>query len=78
MTKRGLTPAAKWAMRIPPDSLGPETLRAVVAEFVTRDGTEIGDADLHVDRVLKQIRAGRAELHYDEETGTTTVVPVRR
>jgi hypothetical protein len=63
-------------MLIPLDSLEPATLRAVVAEFVTRDGTDTGEAEAHTEQVLRQLRAGLAELHYDEETGTTTVMRV--
>lgn len=59
---------------IPIDSLSADTLRAVVEEYVTRDGTDLADAGAKVDQVLRQLRAGRAELHYDDESETTTIV----
>ena len=61
-------------MRIPIDQLNPDTLREVVAEFVTRDGTDLTDAKTKIDQVLRALRAGRAELHYDEEEETTTII----
>ncbi|MFP4144157.1 MAG: YheU family protein [Phycisphaeraceae bacterium] len=61
-------------MLIPPDSLSSETLRRVVEEYVTRDGTELTDAGRKVEQVIRQLQAGRAELHFDEEDETTTIV----
>ena len=63
-------------MIIPPGSLKPDTLRALIEEYVTRDGTELSDADAKVEQVLRALRTGRAEVHYDEDTGTTTIVKV--
>lgn len=63
-------------MRIPIDSLSPETLRRVVEEYVTRDGTQTDDAEDMVVEVLAELRAGRAELEWDEEEETTQVVRV--
>lgn len=65
-------------MLIPIDTLKPDTLRNVVAEFVTRDGTELTDADTKIDQVLRRLRDGYAELHFDEESGTTSVVPTKK
>lgn len=65
-------------MRIPLDSLKPDTLRNVVAEFVTRDGTELTDAEVMIEQVLRRLRDGYAELHFDEETGTTSIVPTTK
>ena len=61
-------------MIIPPSQLAPDTLRAIVEEFVSRDGTELTDVDIKVQQVLRQLEAGRAELHYDEQSQTTTIV----
>jgi hypothetical protein len=61
-------------MLIPFSQLAPDTLRAVVEEFVTRDGTELTDTDVKVQQVLRQLEAGRAELHYDEQAQTTSIV----
>ncbi|MEX0652815.1 MAG: YheU family protein [Phycisphaeraceae bacterium] len=61
-------------MQIPIDSLSPETLRRVVAEYVTRDGTDSVDVDVKIKQVLRQLRAGHAALHFDEEDESTTIV----
>ena len=66
------------AMLIPPSQLKPHTLRALVEEFVTRDGTDLADAAMKIDQVLRAIETGRAEIHFDEQTETTTIVPVDR
>jgi uncharacterized protein len=68
-------------VRVPPEALSPETLRAVIEEFVTREGTEYGAQDValddKVDAVFAQLRAGTAQILFDEETGTCTIAPVR-
>lgn len=64
-------------MLIPIDQLDAETLRRVVEEFVTRDGTETADAAPMVEQVLRQLTTGKAELHYDEEEETTTIIAKR-
>lgn len=61
-------------MLIQPYQLAPDTLRAVVEEFVTRDGTELTDTNIKVQQILRQLDGGQAELHYDEQTQTTTIV----
>ena len=61
-------------MRIPHKKLAPATLRAVVQEFVTRDGTDHSSVERRIDSVLRQLEAGRVELHFDEQTETCNVV----
>ncbi len=63
-------------MRIPHTELAPATLRAIVQEFVTRDGTDHSPVEPRVERVLRQLRAGRVELHFDDQTETCNIVPV--
>lgn len=69
-------------MKIPPDALSPDALRAVIEEFVTREGTEYGDRDVSlddkVDAVRAQLRDGTAEILFDDETGTCTIAPVQK
>ena len=64
-------------MIVPPNTLKSDTLRALIEEYVTRDGTELSDADPKVEQVLRAIQAGRVEIHYDEDTGTTTIIKVK-
>ena len=63
-------------MLIPHTQLTPVTLRAVVQEFVTRDGTDHSSVERRVESVLRQLEAGRVELHFDDQTETCNIVPV--
>ncbi len=59
---------------IPHDALQPETLRRVVEEFVTREGTEYGRTDVGLEAkvasVCRQLEKGEAVLTYDSDSGT--------
>ncbi|MDR2213771.1 MAG: YheU family protein [Pseudomonadales bacterium] len=61
-------------MRIPPEALAPETLRNLVEEYVTREGTDYGERlytlDDKVAQVLRQLAAGKVLLLYDPHTST--------
>lgn len=63
---------------IPPDQLQPETLRALVEEFVTRDGAVHGHADVSIDSqiavLLRQIHDGRAVIVFDEVNESCSVL----
>jgi hypothetical protein len=63
---------------IPFNQLQPETLAALVEEFVTRDGAVHGHEDLRVESqvsdLLRQIRSGTALIVYDEATETCGVM----
>lgn len=64
-------------MRIPPSQLTPATLRTVVQEFVTRDGTDFSSVEKRIESVLRQLEVGQAELHFDDETKTCNIVTVQ-
>ena len=53
-------------MLIPHEQLVPATLRAVVLEFVTRDGTDHSSVETRVEEVLNQLQMGCVRLHFDE------------
>jgi uncharacterized protein YheU (UPF0270 family) len=65
-------------MEIPWTMLQPATLRAVIEEFVLREGTEYGEHDISlddkVDAVMRQLRRGEARVVWDAESETTTLV----
>ena len=63
-------------MRIPHRRLSSAALRAVVEEFVTRDGTDHSSIERRVELVLGQLDAGSVELHFEQDTETCNVVPV--
>jgi uncharacterized protein YheU (UPF0270 family) len=65
-------------MRIPPTLLSPSALRAVVVEFVTRDGTDDSSIERRVETVMRQLDAGIVELHFDGKTETCNILPAER
>ena len=60
-------------MRVPHTLLSPAALRAVVQEFVTRDGTDASSVEQRIETVMRQLDAGIVELHFDD--GTCNIVP---
>ena len=64
------------AMRIPHDQLSAKALRGLIEEFVTRDGTDLSEAEAQIQRVLKALETGKAAIEYDEEEDSTTIVPI--
>ena len=63
-------------MRIPHRQLSPTALRAVVDDFVTRDGTDHSSVELRIELVLRQLDVGGAELHFEPETETCNILHV--
>jgi uncharacterized protein YheU (UPF0270 family) len=63
-------------MQIPHTQLSSEALRAVVEEFVTRDGTDHSSIEGRTESVLQQLHSGRVQLHYDSESQTCTILTV--
>lgn len=66
-------------MEIPHGQLPPDTLRAIVEEFVTREGTDYGHAapslDDKVEQVLAQIRRGDVLILFDPALDSVTLAP---
>lgn len=52
--------------------LQPETLRALVEEFITREGTDYGTREAtfetKVDQVMRLLDVGKAKVVFDAET----------
>lgn len=61
-------------MQIPHTQLAPATLRAVVQEFVTRDGTDHSGVERRIGRVIQQLEHVQAQLHYDIESQSCNIV----
>jgi uncharacterized protein len=61
-------------MEIPHTALAPETLRNLVEEFVTREGTDYGNHDYSlqdkVRHVLRQLERGNVVIIYDSKSET--------
>jgi uncharacterized protein YheU (UPF0270 family) len=66
-------------LTIPIDSLAPETLRAVVEEYVSREGTEYGRTEFSleqkVEHVMRQLQRGEAHITFDPGRGSVDIVP---
>jgi uncharacterized protein YheU (UPF0270 family) len=67
-------------VEIPFRRLAPDTLRRLIEEFVTRDGTDHGDLDHsledRVQAVQRQLERSEALIDFDPDTETCTVLPV--
>ena len=69
---------AEEGIEIPLDRINPDTLRNMLAEFVTREwGDEAGTLDGRIDQVLRQLRARKAKVVYDVRTETWNIVESR-
>jgi hypothetical protein len=65
-------------MRIPHLKLSPAALRAVVEEFVTRDGTDHSSVEQRIELVLRQLDVGSVELHFEQATETCNILPMHK
>jgi uncharacterized protein len=65
-------------IRVAPDDLEPDTLRAVIESFVLREGTDYGEHEMSLEakvaQVLLQLRRGEAHITYDPATESVNVV----
>ena len=65
-------------VRVAPDDLEPDTLRAVVESFVLREGTDYGlhetSLEAKVDQVLMQLRRGEAHITFDPASESVNLV----
>ena len=72
-----MTPSAD-AIESPFDSLQPETLRAVIEEFITRHGTDYGEHERTLDEkvaaVMGQLQRGKAVVVFDPQTHSVNIV----
>lgn len=61
-------------LRIPHHELSPDTLDALIEEFVTRDGTDLTEAPRSVDQVRRLLDAGKAVIAFDEDTESCNIL----
>ena len=65
-------------MLIPPERLDPDTLNALLEDFVTRDGTDNGYVDVEmadkVSVVKAQLQNGKVVIVFDPETQTVQLI----
>ncbi len=65
----------KPGIKIPPDQLAPETVRNLIEEFVTRDGTDLTEAETKIREVKDLLQRGAVEIWFDETTQTCNILP---
>lgn len=62
---------------IPHQSLEPETLRAMVEDFVTRDGSDYGEHEVKINTRVQQVmcalESGNAMILYDADSETFSI-----
>jgi uncharacterized protein YheU (UPF0270 family) len=66
------------AVKIPHDQLSQEALKSVIEEFVTRNGTDYGEAEIPLEtkiaQVLIQLKSKDAFIVFDHHSETSTIV----
>ena len=64
-------------MKIPYEQLAPDTLQALIEEFVTRNGTDYGENEATVeekiDQVMEQLKEGKSVIVFDEKTKSCNI-----
>ncbi len=67
-----------YPIEIPCSELSVEALRGVVESFVLREGTDYGvrqhSFEEKVEQVLQQLRRGQAQILFDPESQSVTIV----
>lgn len=65
-------------MRIPHRALDPDTLRALLEEMVTRDGTDYGNREWSLEekvaQALHNLEAGHCVLDFDSDSRTCVLL----
>jgi uncharacterized protein YheU (UPF0270 family) len=66
-------------VEVPYKRLAPDVLRALIEEFVSREGTDYGHREPTIEEkvadVMRQIERGDAKIIYDSESQTVNIVP---
>lgn len=66
----------KEGLIIPYSSLPEDILRAIIEEYVTREGTDYGEEyslEDKIQEVLAQIQKGKIQITFDEESETCSL-----
>ncbi len=62
-------------MIVPWQDLSPDALAGVIEEYVTRDGTELGESADKAAQVRGALDRGELVLVFDAELGSTNLLP---
>lgn len=65
-------------MEIPHQALSPETLQALVEEFVLREGTDYGETEVTLPRkslqIMQQLERGDIVIVFDPDTESCNII----
>ena len=65
-------------VEIPYQEINPETLRNMIEEFVSRDGSDWGDAggsmEAKIEQVLRQFKAGKIKVVFDLTSQSANII----
>ena len=68
-------------MLIPYTKLSEEALRAIIEEYITREGTEYGVTEYtfeqKIEQIHQQLLQGEIKINFDIETETCNLFPVK-
>lgn len=64
------------SVEIPIEMLDAATLRNLIEEFVTRDGTDLSEVEERIHAVQRHLKEGLAKIVFDPDSETSTVIPV--
>jgi len=65
----------KPGLKITASQLPRETVRNIIEEFVTRDGTDLTEAETKIREVEELLQRGVVEIWFDETTRTCNILP---
>lgn len=72
------TDSCEEGLEIPLEQINPDTLRNMVAEFVTREWADLGDSDYtlenKIDQVLSQLRNNKAKVVFDVTSESWNII----
>ncbi|KEQ17332.1 YheU family protein [Endozoicomonas numazuensis] len=67
-------------MIIPYQELEKETLNNLIADFVSREGTDNGfdqDQESRIQQVMGLLKSGEVSIVFDPETGSVNIIPAK-
>ena len=68
-------------MLIPYTKLSEEALRAIIEEYITREGTEYGVTEYtfeqKIEQIYQQLLQGEIKINFDTETETCNLFPIK-
>ena len=78
MTQKKQTDYNEEGFEVPYEQINPDTLRNMVAEFVTREWSDLSDSgytlEEKIEQVLQQLKEKKVKVVFDFTSGTANIV----